>query len=84
MLYSVINDLSLEQCVSTPIRDSNILDLAFTNRPDLVSSVDIVDNLLNTDHDFVELQLNILPPKQSSGYIITDFKAFRKCLLFVP
>ena len=31
VLYSMINDLSLEQCVSTPTRGSNILDLAFTN-----------------------------------------------------
>ena len=80
----------MEQCVSTPIRDSNILDLAFTNRPDLVSSVDIVDNLPNTDHDCVELHLHILPPKQSSvqrwlyNYKKTDFNAFRKYLLSVP
>ena len=32
----------------------------------IVSSVDIVDNLPTTDHDCVELHLNILPPKQSS------------------
>ena len=90
VLYSMINDFSLEQCVSTPIRGSNILDLAFTNRPDLVSSVDIVDNLPNTDHYCIELHLNILPPKQSSvqhwlyKYKKTDFNAFRKYLLSVP
>ena len=40
VLYSMIIDLSLEQCVSTPTGGSNKLDLAFTNRPDLVPSVD--------------------------------------------
>jgi len=49
----MINDLSSEQCVSTPIRGSNMLDLAFTNMPDLVSSVEIVDDLPHTDHDCI-------------------------------
>ena len=77
-------------CVLPGTRGSNILNLAFTNRPDLVSSVDVVDNLPHTDHDCIELHINILPPKQTSvqrwiyNYKKTDFDAFCKCLLSVP
>ena len=90
LLFSMIHDLSLEQCVLTPTRGSNLLDLVFTNRPEIVSSVEVTDNLPNTDHDCVEFYLDILPPKQTPvhrllyNYKKTDFDMYRKSLDSVP
>ena len=62
--------MSLEQCVLTPTRRSN---LVFTNRPEMVSSVEVTDNLPNTDHDYVEFYLNIFKPKQTSTCALFAF-----------
>ena len=64
ILCSLVQDLSLEQCVHTPTRDSNILDLLLTNRPEMVSHIEVTDNLPLTDHDSVSFSLDILPPIQ--------------------
>jgi len=86
LLFSMIHDLSLEQCVSTHTRGSNLPDLVFTNRPEMVTSVEVIDNLPNTDHDCVEFYLDILPPKQVPvhrllyNYKKTNFDMYRKCL----
>ena len=69
---------------------TNVLDLVFTNRPGMVSSVEVTDNLPNTDHDCVEFYLDILPPKQASvhrllyNYKETDFDMYCKSLDLVP
>ena len=90
LLFSMIHDLSLEQCVLTPTRGLNLLDLVFTNRPEMVSSLEVYDNLPNTDHDCVEFYLDILPPKQTSvhrllyNYKKTDFDMYRRSLDCVP
>ena len=47
-----LSHLSLEQCASTPTRGSNLLGLVFTNRYEMVPSVEVTDNLPNADHDY--------------------------------
>ena len=90
LLYSMIHDLSLEQCVSTSTRGSNVLDLVLTNRPEMISSVEVTDNLPNIDHDSVEFNLDILPPKQNSvrrllyNYKKADFDVYHQSLAPVP
>ena len=90
LLYSMIHDLSMEQCVSTSTRGSNLLDLVLTNRPEMISSVEVTDNLPNTDHDCVEFIVDILPPKQNSvhrllyNYKKADFDVHRQSLASVP
>jgi len=37
LLLTMMDDLSLEQCVSSPTRKSSLLDLVFTNSRDLIS-----------------------------------------------
>ena len=53
ILSSVVQDLSLEQCVHTPTRGSNILNLLLTNRPEMMSHIEVS----------VLLSLDILPPR---------------------
>ena len=90
LLYSMIHDLSLEQCVSNSTRGSNLLDLVPTNRPEMISSVEVTDNLPNTDHDCVEFNLDILPPKQNSvrrllyNYKKANFDVYRQSFVSVP
>ena len=55
LLCSVMDDFCLEQGVSAPTRGSNLLDLLFTNRHELLSSIEVTDNLPTTDHDYIEL-----------------------------
>ena len=59
-----MDDFFLDQCVSTPTRGSNLLDLIFTNNPDMISSIEVIDNLPNTDYDCIEFSVHILPSKQ--------------------
>jgi len=90
LLSSVMDDLSLEQCVSVPTRGSNLLDLVFTNRREMLSSIEVTDNLPNTDHDCIEFVVDILPPKQIPiqrslyNYKKTDFDQYRRSLEAVP
>jgi len=90
LLLTMMDDLSLEQCVSSPTRKSSLLDLVFTNSRDLISSVEVVDSLPNTDHDCIEFVLDILPHKQVSlhrtlyNYKKTNFDLYRKALDSVP
>jgi len=87
LLLTMMEDLSLEQCVSSLTRKSSLLDLVFTNSRDLISSVEVVDN---TDHDCIEFVLDILPPKQVSlhrtlyNYKKTDFDLYQRALDSVP
>ena len=48
LLCDIANEYSLQHMVSEPTRESNILDLVFTNKVKRV-----VDNLLGTDHNAV-------------------------------
>ena len=90
LLLTMMDDFSLEQCVSSPTRGSSLLDLVFTNSRDLISSVEVVDNLPNTDHDCIEFVLDVLPPKQVTlhrtlyNYKKTDFDLYRRALDSVP
>jgi len=56
----------------------------------LVSDVDVVDNLLQTDHDCIVFSLDILPPKQSKvnrllyNYKKANFDVYCETLCLVP
>ena len=90
LLCSIAQDFALEQCVRSPTRGSNVLDLLFTNCPSAVSHVDVVDNLPHTDHDSVIFSLNLLPPRQEGvrrilyNYKKADFDIFRDTLRKAP
>ena len=88
-LCNLVLDNSLTQHVGSPTRDSNVLDLVFTNC-DCISSVDVVDNLPSTDHFAVEFHLLVSIPTQTQcrrslyNYKKADFDTFREVLFRVP
>ena len=53
----VLNDCDLQQVVLEPTRASNILDVIFTNAPDLVPRVEVIPGL--SDHCIVFLEYNV-------------------------
>ena len=65
-MCDLVHDNYLHQMVVAPTRHQNILNLVFTNQPDIVSGVQVVDNLPHTDHDAVQFILNVVAPPQTS------------------
>ena len=49
-LCDLTNDFALEQLVSEPTRNENILDLVFSNEPLQASNVHVVNGLVGSDH----------------------------------
>ena len=86
----ILKDFFLFQLIRDPTRGNHILDLLLTNDTNLVSSLQLCDNLPGTDHDAVFFTLSVLPPKQKTvhrvlyNYKRTDFDTFRASLLTVP
>ena len=62
ILLEVANSYNFTQLVQSPTRDNNILDLAFTNNVSAVTSTKVIPGL--SDHEIVELSLNISPPRK--------------------
>ena len=58
-MYDLVRDNYLHQMVVTPTRYQNLLDLVFTNQPDIVVGVQVVDNLPLTDHNAVWFILKV-------------------------
>ena len=55
LLIDIIYNHNLQQMVTEPTRDGNILDLIFTNMPSLVQSVSILPGL--SDHNVVSVEM---------------------------
>jgi len=52
-ILECIDELGFVQCVSSPTRGANILDLVLVNKPLLLSSLSVMDPVGNSDHDSV-------------------------------
>ena len=52
-ILECIDEFGLVQCVSSPTRGANILDLVLVNEPLLLSSLSVMDPVGNSDHDSV-------------------------------
>jgi len=61
----LVKDNWLSQLVSVPTLHHHLLNLLFTNRPDLISKVCVVDNLPSTEHGAIHFMLNVVVPSQS-------------------
>ena len=59
LLCDPISDFNLQQMVMEPTRGANTLDLLFTNRPDILHEVKVVDGLPGSDHDAVYFSINL-------------------------
>ena len=81
-LCQFVRDNFLYQLVSDPTRQDNILDLVFTNCPDLVVNTEVVDNLPSTDHDAIHFNLNILStPQEPCSRSLYNYKKANLVLL---
>ena len=90
LLCDIANDYSLQQMVSEPTRESNILDLVFTNKVNSLYDVRVVDNLPGTDHDAVlfaadlSKQRPLVQKRQMYNFKQADFNRYRELLNKVP
>ena len=73
LMCDLVSDNFLHQMVVDPTRNFNLLDLVFTNQPDIVVGIRVIDNLPLTDHDAVLFTLNVDVPPQlpCKGHYIT-------------
>ncbi len=58
-LLTFYNDNFLTQFVHKPTREQNILDIILASEENIVSDVVIDSTLSNTDHNMVQLKLNV-------------------------
>ena len=90
LLCDAISDFNLQQMVMEPTRGANILDLLFTNRPDILHEVKVVDGLPGSDHDAVYFPINLGRRRLSRqrqlvyNFKKANFDLFREMLSKVP
>lgn len=65
-MCDLVHDNYIYQMLVAPTHHQNLLDLVFTNQPDILVGVQFVDNLPLTDHDAVWFTLNVVIPPQTS------------------
>ena len=86
----LVRENCLTQLVSVPTCHHHLLDLLLTNRSDMISNVNVVDNLPSTDHDAVHFMLNVTVPFQSPcrwilyNYKKADMSVFLETLSHIP
>ena len=82
-------DLNLTQHVLQPTRNDAILDLVFSSDPEVVSNVDILEPLGNSDHNMVLCDLNLpnslthKTAKKSRNYRKANWELFQENLAMV-
>ena len=90
LMCDIVNDFNLTQLVLKPTRQQSILDLAYTNRVDVVHKVEVAAGLLGSDHDAVHFTTNFhttritLQKRWSYKFKKADFKTLHKLLNRVP
>ena len=57
-----INDHSLDQLVSEPTRDGNILDLLLTNTTGIIHDVEVVEGIHGSDHEAIHFSIKSATP----------------------
>ena len=55
----MIDDNFLHQMTKVPTRGSNILDLVFVNKPELLTDIKVGAGLANFDHDSIAFDLKL-------------------------
>ena len=87
---NIVSDNFLTQLVHLRTRGDNILDLIFTNCPNSISAVEIVDNLPEADYNTVKFVVSFLPVTQVQPnrvlfyYTKADFSVFLEVLSHIP
>ena len=47
------------QCVNIPTRKQNILDLCFSNDTNFISNIEVIDNVIMSDHSSIIMETDI-------------------------
>jgi homoaconitase/3-isopropylmalate dehydratase large subunit len=55
-MLDIMSDNNMEQIVTEPTRENNILDLCFTNNPGIVHNLEVEPGI--SDHNMVEIAVN--------------------------
>ena len=82
-MCDLVCDNYLHQMVVAPTRYQNLLDLVFTNQPDIVVGVQVVDNLPLTDHNAVQFILKVATLPQTPckrSFLCTEYSSFHNVL----
>ena len=58
-LRNILKNYDISQIINVRTRDKYLLDLLFTNRPDVVHSLDVLKSFDNLDHDTIMGHLKI-------------------------
>ena len=89
-LCNIVSDNFLTQLVHLATRGDNILDHIFTNCPNSISSVEIVDNLPGANHDAVKFVVSFLPVTQVQpnwvlfNHTKANFSVFLEVVSHIP
>ncbi len=75
-LFSCLVSHGFEQLVTTPTRRENILDLVFTSRPGMISSLSVCAPILPSDHYMVVFDIRV--PARAPLAAKRKFRNFRK------
>ena len=90
LLCELLDEFNLQQLVTEPTRNSNILDLLITNREDLIQGSKVVDGIPGSDHESVQFGVNLTRKPLSRhkrrmyNFRKADFEAYRELLSKVP
>jgi len=57
-IFNCVDECFLTQHVSDPTRENSTLDLVFSREPELVSDVQVIENLGNSDHNMLTFQVH--------------------------
>ena len=85
-----INDHSLDQLVSEPTRNGNILDLLLTNTTGIIHDVEVVEGIHGSDHEAIHFSIKSATPRRSTApraiynFRAANFDQFREVLSKIP
>ena len=85
-LIDMAQDQHLEQIVREATRETNILDLVFTNNPTLINNAQSMPPLCSSDHNCVFIDMNVKPvtckqpPRRTLKYKQANWDAIRQAV----
>ena len=85
---NTIEDCFYTQHVLSPTRDDAILDLVLSREPDLVSQLQVINSLGDSDHNMIEFTFHMSrkvynDTKEMRDYRCGDYDSIKKCLSLI-
>ena len=67
-------DNFLEQHVTSPSRANNILDLVLSNRENMITKLEIGEELANSDHKSISFSINLRNKMKENNVLVPNFR----------